>query len=194
MNLVLFDFDGTLTTKDSLDEFLKYSVGMKKYMFNMLIFLPIFILYKLKLIKNNIAKEKLFKLFFYGIDEMKFKNMAKKYSLEKLDLILNDDRLSILKQHQKNNDRVVIVSASIECWLKPWCEKHNVELLSTKLKFIDNKFTGKFSTKNCYGNEKVNRIKNYLNISEYDTIYAYGDSAGDYKMLELAQHKTFFTN
>ncbi len=189
MNLALFDFDGTLTDKDSLADFIKFAVGGKKYFLGLVKFLPIFILYKLKIIKNDIAKERLLKQFFFGFDEQKFKSVAKQYSLTKIDLILRDKIYQKLQTHKKQNDRVVIVSASMECWLKDWCEKENIELISTKLEFKNQKFTGKFLTKNCYGDEKVNRIKKYLTLKNYDKIYAYGDSKGDEAMLSLADYK-----
>jgi len=186
MNLALFDFDGTLTSKDSLGKFLKYSVPRKTYLINMFKFLPNFVLYKLKLIKNDISKQNLFAIFYTGIDEAEFKKKAQDFSLNELDKIILKDRFELLKKHQKNGNRVIIVSASMKCWLQPWCDKNNIELLSTQLEFINSKFTGKFLTPNCYGKEKENRVKQHLNIKEYETIYAYGDSSGDDDILALA--------
>lgn len=189
MNLALFDFDGTLTTKDSLDEFLRYSVGKKKYMLNMFKFIPYFALWQLKLMQNGVAKEHLFRIFFKGMNEEFFKNIAKDFSLIKLDTIINQERIKILKNHLVNGDRVVIVSASMKCWLQPWCDKNGVELLSTQLEFKNGAFSGRFLTLNCHGKEKENRVKAHLNLKDYETIYAYGDSSGDTQMLALA-HKS----
>ncbi|MBW6487954.1 HAD family hydrolase [Sulfurimonas sp.] len=189
MNLALFDFDGTLTTKDSLDEFLKESVGKKKYMLNMLKFVPYFILWQLRLMNNGVAKEHLFRIFFKGTDEEFFKKRAKEFSLTKLDSIINKERIKILREHQEKGDRVVIVSASMRCWLQPWCDKEGIELLSTQLKFKDGLFSGKFLTPNCHGKEKARRIHEHIDVSDYETIYAYGDSSGDKEMLALA-HKS----
>lgn len=186
MNLALFDFDGTLTTKDSLGLFLKYSVSKKRYMLNMLRFIPFFILWKTKLMKNDIAKQKLFKIFFYNLDEIAFKKLATKFALDELDSIIDKDRIALLREHQIGGDRVIVVSASMKCWLQPWCEKTGVELLCTELKFPNNTVNGEFSTQNCHGQEKVERVKKHLNTDEYDTIYAYGDSSGDDAMLSMA--------
>ncbi|QFR43189.1 HAD family hydrolase [Sulfurimonas xiamenensis] len=189
MNLALFDFDGTLTKQDSLNEFLKHSVSRKNYIVNMFKFLPYFTLWQLKLINNGVAKEHLFRIFFKDIDEEFFKKTATEFSLKKLDFIISKERIKILKKHQANGDRVVIVSASMQCWLQPWCDKNSIELLSTKLEFKNGTFSGKFLTPNCHGIEKENRIKAHLNLQEYKTIYAYGDSSGDKEMLALA-HKS----
>ncbi|MCK9454064.1 HAD family hydrolase [Sulfurimonas sp.] len=189
MNLALFDFDGTLTTKDSLDEFLKYSVGKKEYFIKMFKFLPYLVLWQTKIMSNSAAKEHLFRIFFKGVSEELFKKRARDFSHEKLDLIINQERLNILREHQSNGDRVVIVSASMQCWLQPWCDKNNIELLSTRLEFKEGEFTGRFLTKNCHGKEKESRIKEFLKVEDYKVVYAYGDSSGDKEMLELA-HKS----
>lgn len=190
MNLALFDFDGTLTKKDSLDEFLKYSVGREKYLINMFKFIPYFVLWQTKLMNNGIAKEHLFRIFFKGFDEKSFKDIAQKFSLTKLDGMMRKDRMKLLLDHQKKGDRVIIVSASMQCWLQPWCDKNNIELLSTRLEFKNGKFTGRFLTRNCHGKEKERRVREILNPKEYEKIYAYGDSSGDTQMLAMADHPT----
>lgn len=186
MNLALFDFDGTLTTKDSLGEFLKFCVNKPTYYFKLLLFSPFFVLYKLKLMKNDKAKEILFCIFFKDTTKTEFQKLATTFSQTQLDKILNKTTYEILKKHKQNGDKIIVVSASMRCWLEPWCKKQNIELLCTELNFKDEKFTCSFKTKNCHGQEKVNRIKHYINIDNFDEIYAYGDSSGDTQMLQLA--------
>jgi len=188
MNLALFDFDGTLTKKDSLNEFLKYSVDTQTYLQNMLRFGPFFILWQLKFMSNSTAKQHLLKIFFKDMDKNEFEKLAKEFSLTKIDSILREDRFKILQEHKQNGDRVIIVSASLQSWLQPWCDKNKIELLCTQIEFIDGKVTGKFSTPNCHGFEKVNRIKEFLDLDIYETIYAYGDSSGDVQMLDIADY------
>ena len=189
MTLALFDFDGTLTTKDSLGEFIKYVVGEKKYFFTLIKFSPYFILWQLKIIKNYTAKEIMFRMFFKDFDEKRFRDLANKFSLEKIDEILRENTYAKFRKHIEDEHRVIVVSASMKCWLEPWCKKEGVELLSTELLFENQKYSGKFSTKNCHGVEKLNRIKEHLSLDDYDTIYAYGDSSGDTQMLSIAEYK-----
>jgi len=184
--LALFDFDGTLTTKDSLNEFLKYSVGIKTYFYKLICFSPIFLGYKLGIIPNDKAKQKLLKLFFKDWDEKKFRKVALDFSTTNLKEILNHEIYNKLIDMKNDGYRIIIISASIECWLKPWCDLHEVELLATKLKFENSKLTGELSTPNCYGKEKVNRLKKHLNINEYDEIVSFGDSKGDEYMFQIS--------
>jgi phosphatidylglycerophosphatase C len=191
MKLILFDFDGTITRKDSLIVFIKYVIGDFNYYKGLLILSPMLLAYKLKIISNNIAKEKLIAHFFKGWDKIEFQSIANNYSIEKIDEIIRPKALERIKWHQEKGHTVVIVSASVECWLKGWCKKNNLGLIGTKLEVKNNKLTGKFSTKNCYGIEKVNRIKEKYNLSDYNTIFAYGDSGGDKEMLSIADKKHY---
>ena len=190
-NLCLFDFDGTITTKDSLLDFIQYAVGKTNYYMGLFKLSPMLIVYILKLIPNNIAKEKLIAHFFKGWDAEQFQKIAEQYSLEQIDKITRPKAMVKIAWHQEQGHKIILVSASIECWLKPWCDKNNICLFSTKLEIKENKLTGKFSTKNCYGIEKANRVNEAYDLSEYDHIYAYGDSRGDKELLALADESFF---
>ncbi len=120
-----------------------------------------------------------------------FESIARDYSLHHITTILRPQAMEKIEWHQQEGHKVVIVSASIECWLRPWCEEHDLDLLGTKLKFKDDVFIGKFLSKNCYGIEKENRVKENYNLNEYNYIYAYGDSAGDKELLALANESFY---
>ena len=105
-----------------------------------------------------------------------------------LNKIRKKDALDKITWHQRQGHKIVVVSASMECWLQKWCTVNKVELIATRLEIKENKLTGRFATKNCYGPEKVQRIKAYLNLDDFNFIYAYGDSRGDKEMLELADN------
>jgi len=190
-NLALFDFDGTISVKDSLIEFIKYAVGKPRYYLGLFYLSPMLFAYKLKIIKNHRAKEIFLSYFFKDWNSNHFMDIASRYSLDKLDDIVRDKALDRIKWHKYQGDKIVIVSASIECWLIDWCKREELSLISTKLEYKDNKLTGKFSTPNCYGKEKVRRIHDIYHLGDYDIIYAYGDSVGDKELLELATKPSF---
>lgn len=190
-DLALFDFDGTITTDDSLLRFIRYVVGDTRFLLGLFALSPILVAYKLKLIPNYKAKQKMLSWFFKGYSEKVFKKVANEYSLKHIDTILRPKAIEKLNWHKIQGHKIVIVSASIECWLYPWCEKNGYDLLATKLEIEAGIVTGMLLTKNCYGQEKVNRIKESYNLSDFSTIYAYGDSRGDKEMLELAHENSY---
>lgn len=189
--LALFDFDGTLTKSDSLIGFIRFARGNTAYVFGMLFLSPMLVRFKLKLIPNYKAKQMMLSYFFKGMDAKMFQDIALEYSLEHIDPILRPKAMEKMKWHIKQGHKVVIVSASMKCWLKPWCDKHHIDLISTELEIEDEKLTGKFKTKNCYGIEKETRVREVYALDTYEYIYAYGDSSGDKELLALADESFY---
>jgi len=189
--LALFDFDGTITTKDSLGEFIRYAVGKRAYYAGLARLSPVLGAYVLKLLPNDLAKERMITYFFRGWEAARFRELAKEYALKKMECIIRPKALERIRWHQHRGDRVVVVSASMQCWLLPWCQKEGVELLATQLLVRQGKITGKFGTENCYGREKAVRVRTALDLSVYQVIYAYGDSSGDRELLELANRRFY---
>ncbi|MGV6815925.1 MAG: HAD family hydrolase [Thiotrichales bacterium] len=191
MVIALFDFDGTITTNDSLIKFIRLVVGNARFLRGMALLSPILTAYKLKLIPNYKAKRMMLSYFFKGMSGERFIEIANEFSLKHIDTILRAGAMEKVAWHKSQGHRVVIVSASIEYWLKPWCDRNDIDLIATRLEISNGIVTGNFLTKNCYGVEKERRIKEKFDLSKYDTIYAYGDSPGDKEMLQLAT-KSFY--
>ena len=191
MKIALFDFDGTITTSDSLIKFIRYAVGDMKVALGMLLLSPMLIAYKLKLIPNYKAKQLMLSYFFKGMNEQNFKKLAERFSLKQIDTMLRPKAMEKIAWHKDQGHKIVVVSASIENWLKPWCNKNELDLIATKLEIINGTVTGKFQTKNCYGNEKAVRVREVYSLSDYDHIFAYGDSRGDRELLNLAHTKSY---
>ena len=186
MKIAFFDFDGTITTSDSFIKFIRFVVGDIRFILGMTVLSPMLVAYKLRLIPNYTAKQAVLSYFFKGMSEAQFQSTARDYSLKNIDAILRPKAMAKIAWHKEQEHKIVVVSASIESWLKPWCNQHGLDLIATKLEIKEGIVTGKLLTKNCYGMEKVRRVKERYNLDDYDHIYAYGDSRGDKELLELA--------
>lgn len=184
--LALFDFDETITSKDSFLEFLKFSLPLPFLLFGLLILSPVIFLYLIKVINNYTAKEIVISFFYKNWTREKFQKKAEAFTEKVLEKIIRESAVKRIQWHKENNHSVYVVSASIDFWMRPWCRQMGINLISTKLTLENDKFTGKFLTPNCYGPEKVKRIKEEMDIARFDRIYAYGDSRGDKEMLALA--------
>jgi phosphatidylglycerophosphatase C len=183
--IAFFDFDGTITTKDSLLEFIRFSKGSLRFYLGFLLYSPYLIAYKIKLISNQSAKEKILQFFFHDTDENEFKEKCRSFSETILPQLIRPKAVKEIKTLQQNGTIVVVVSASPENWICHWAELMQVELIASQLEVKDGKITGKILGKNCHGEEKVRRIKAVYNLSDYDEIVAYGDTSGDRPMLQL---------
>ncbi len=187
--IAFFDFDGTITTKDTLLEFIKYSKGKNAFYLGFLLHIPYLIAMKLKLISNQKTKEEVLSYFFGSMSLPKFEELCTDFATNKLPSLIRKDALTEIKKLQQKEIEIVIVSASPQNWITQWASLKKIQLIATKLELKNNRLTGKIEGNNCYGQEKVNRIKKKFQLSSYREIYAYGDSSGDEPMLQLAHHQ-----
>jgi phosphatidylglycerophosphatase C len=190
-SLALFDFDGTITHKDSFIDFIRYAVGTTRLVLGLFWLSPAIVAYFAKLLRNDQLKTIFLKHFFKMWTCEKFKTTASQYSRDRLPQLLKTSALDRIQWHRDQQHVIYIVSASPEDWLLPWCQSHSLQLISTELEKIDNRITGNMRTPNCHGQEKVKRIQAVLSLDTFESIYAYGDSSGDKPMLALAQHKYY---
>jgi HAD superfamily hydrolase (TIGR01490 family) len=190
--IAFFDFDGTITTKDTLLEFIKYCKGSLSFYVGFMLNSPWLVAFKLGVISNQSAKEKVLSYFFNGTTTEQFKSYCEKFAADIIPSLIRPKALDEIKKLQAAGVTVVIVSASPENWVAKWAEKNAIPTtIATKLVIKDNKITGAIAGRNCHGEEKVERIKKQYSLGDFEDIYAYGDSGGDKPMLQLATHKHY---
>lgn len=189
--IAFFDFDGTISRSDSLLPFLRYYFSKSQLRKIVARFIPVFARFKLRLMENGRAKERLFQLAFSGESAEKFNSKCDDFYYRKLRAMMRERALERIEWHLEKGHEVVVVSASVENYLNHFCSEYGLKLIATRLDVKHEKLTGSFATPNCYGIEKVNRIKEVYNLSEFSEVFAYGDSRGDREMLALAT-KPFF--
>jgi phosphatidylglycerophosphatase C len=183
--IAFFDFDGTVTRKDTLLEFIKFSRGNFRYYIGFLLNSPILIAFKAGIISNQTAKEWMLRYFFSGKSSEWFQKQAESFVEQVLPSLLRYKAIKEIKKLQEAGANVVIVSASAENWIKKWTDSMNIQLLGTRLITRNGRITGKIDGKNCHGEEKVCRINEKFKLTDYTDIYCYGDTKGDKPMLEL---------
>lgn len=186
--IAFFDFDGTITTKDTLLEIFKYRHGKLKFYLGFLLSSPYLVAYKAGIISNQLAKEKTLKLFFGGMKAEVFNAFCEEFAANVIPSLLRQKALKEIDLLKQAGAEVVIVSASPENWLQPWCTALNLKLLATQLEVNNDKITGRIKGNNCHGEEKVRRIREAYNLADYTTVYCYGDTSGDKPMLAMATH------
>jgi phosphatidylglycerophosphatase C len=191
MRLAIFDFDGTITSKDSFIDFIVYAFGQSRYVLGMLKNLPYLLAYKASLYPNDKTKEKVLAHFFGGMALERFRDLASAYSREQLPNIIKQSAMEKIRWHQAQGHDVVVVSASIDYWLTDWCRAQNIALIATHLEVVNGRITGRLASRNCYGAEKVVRVRELYHLDTYEYIYAYGDSAGDRELLDIAHEKGY---
>lgn len=192
--IAAFDFDGTITTKDTLVDFLVFAFGWPKFLVGLIVKSPILINYKLGVTPNYRAKESLFAYFWNNTPMSNFNSITQKYATTRLPQILRQEALSKINWHKDQGHKIVILSASLKNWIEPWASSQNIKVIATEIEIQKNKLTGKFLTENCYGPEKIKRLLEFYPKRSNYILYAYGDSKGDKELLkfaDLAFYKNF---
>ena len=192
-NLALFDFDGTLCSKDSFTGFIFHALSKRHIVKKTIKILPWIQAYYLKAYPAHAMRSKLFRAMFSNADALQLQQLAQQYASSLMSQ-LNPALLKQLKQHQALGDDVVLVSASIDVYLKSVCELLEIDLICTETEKINQLYTGQYTTPDCSSEQKKQRILDQYNLDDYAVIYAYGNSVEDHEMLELANYRFMVGN
>ncbi|MGM0554357.1 MAG: HAD-IB family hydrolase [Pseudomonadota bacterium] len=188
--IVLFDFDGTLTRRDSLFPFLHHALGTVEFLRrlpNCLTGLA------LKRLSSQDAKEAVLTRMLAGETLAHLQAKGREYAESRLDRLLRPAGMRMLQAHQAAGHDCVLVSASLDLWLQPWAERHGVAgVVSSRLAVDDTeRITGPLDGTNCRGSAKPAAVAAWLATlppeDPVDLVAAYGDSGADQPMLELAR-------
>ena len=188
--LAIFDIDYTITKKETLMELFKYVIKNDK---RNLRFLPralyCGIMYSLKIYDEKQVKEKFLK-FIDGIEENELIKLVRKFYEDKLQTILYEDALKMMKSLKEQGYDIYLISASPEFYINEFYAIKEVDkIIGTRFSFKDGVFTRKMKGENCKGEEKVNRLKEVIkeeNIEvDFKESYMFSDSLSDKPLLDL---------
>ena len=190
-----FDFDGTLTRRDTLMPFLARGLGWPRFLLALLKCSPWLAAYALRLLRNDVAKARLLRATLSGVSTAQAQNWTARWLARDLSGQLRPWTLARLVEHQQAGHCCVMVSASPDIYLVRVARKLGFEgLVCTEMEVQGERLTGRMRTPNCHGEQKVLRLKSWL-AERFDaaslnalTLHAYGDTAGDKPLLRLAQH------
>lgn len=188
--IAVFDFDHTLTDRDSLTPFLFYVQGFWKTIGYLIVLVPSFLGYLIGLVSRQSIKEKILTRFIGDHSFTDIQALGKTYADQQLDRYLKPEALKRFTWHQAQGHRCLLVSASLELYLKPWAKRHGFEeVIASRLELTATGYvTGRLVGLNCWGAEKERRLLAYLDSREQVQLYVYGDSCGDREILALADY------
>jgi HAD superfamily hydrolase (TIGR01490 family) len=189
--LALFDFDGTITTKDSAHTFYRFLYTSRlAYIYkNYVCCWWQIILLTFKLISYLPLKQRRLLVHTKGIQPERLAAIATEYQQKVLEKILIPKALERLQWHQQLGHEVWIVSASYDFILEKWCKENRLNLLTNETGYENAK--RKMIREDVNHEGKVSRIREHINLIDYTEIHAYGDSNGDAAMLKIATHPNY---
>ena len=190
-----FDFDGTLTRRDTLIPFLARGLGWPSFLLALLTCSPWLAAYALRLLRNDVAKARLLRATLSGVSTAQADDWTARWLARDLSGQLRPWTMARLAEHQQAGHCCVLVSASPDIYLARVARKLGFDgLICTEMEVQGERLTGRMRTPNCHGQQKVLRLQSWL-AQRFDaaslnalTLHAYGDTAGDKPLLRLAQH------
>ena len=192
--IYVFDFDGTLTTSDTLLLFIRHVCGWRRMAAGFALYLPWLVLMKARLYPNYKAKQKVFAHFFGGMSVDEFDAHCRRFA-EVGGHIIRPKAAAYVERVAGGADALIVVSASLDNWVRPMVERWlgaegtaaRFTVVGTQPEVHGGRLTGRFATPNCYGAEKVRRLREVLTDDRQQyRITAFGDSRGDKQLLEYA--------
>ena len=189
--IVAFDFDGTLTVKDSYTAFLAWRAGRLAYAAGLVRLIPAVAVFLADRDRGRL-KAAATRRFLAGLARKEIEADARAFAESAARTLFRPDAIGAWKRWQARNARLVIVTASPEDVVAPFARGLGADLLiGTRLAFdAVGRATGGFDGANCRGPEKVRRLRAAFG-EDVKLAAAYGDTDGDLDMLALAEEKGF---
>lgn len=189
-----FDLDGTLTEGGSVFRWLRFIAGdSATYRAALRYLIPL----SVGAIRSghyaDDAKERLFRALLHGRDEAAVREISREFARRHLTEHGRTHVLERLRWHLQLGHDVVIVSASPQLYVDVIANELGAcGALGTRLA-VDarGRLSGGYLGKNCRGSEKLRRLREWMEARAYGdepTLYAYGNSRGDRRLLRAAHH------
>lgn len=189
--IVAFDFDGTLTVKDSFTAFLKWRTPPGRWALGGFRLIPAALSYLIHRDRGRI-KAVAVREYLGGVPRERLEADARRFAELHSRSLLRPDAVAAWKRWQRERVRLVIVTASPDIVVAPFARGLGADdLIGTPLAFdASDRVVGSFASPNCRGPEKVVRLKAAYGL-DLVVRAAYGDTSGDTEMLAIAQEPYF---
>ena len=185
--LVAFDFDGTLTWRDSFLAFLAWRAGLYRSATGLIRLAPAALAYLTRRDRGKL-KAAAVRQFLGGASRSQLEADAQAFATQRARALLRPDAVRAWRRWQSGGARLVIVTATPELIVAPIARGLGAErVIGTRLAFdAQDRVTGELTGPNCRGPEKARRLREAYG-EDVRLEAAYGDSDGDREMLEMAE-------
>lgn len=189
--LVAFDFDGTLTVRDSFTAFLKWRVSPARHFIGMVRLFPAAVRYVFDRNRGRI-KAAAVREFLRGVSLEDLEREARAFAQSEALRLFRPDALAVWRRWRAKGAKLVIVTASPDVVVAPFARGLGADLLiGSRLALDPNDMVlGPLLGPNCRGAEKVTRLREVFG-DDMSLAAAYGDTAGDREMLAIAHEKGY---
>lgn len=188
MDLALFDFDSTITTRDTFAEFIRFAAPRARLRWGGPLLAPLALGYRAGWVSGHLIRASAVRLGLGGMPLAQAQAHGERFASEVLCTIERPQCMERIAWHRARGDEVLVVSGALDLYLAPWCRGHGLRCLCSELEAVDGRLTGRYRGEQCVADAKRERVLASTDLGRFDAIHAYGDSRDDHAMLRLAQH------
>jgi len=190
--IAVFDFDGTISFKDSFIDFIRFTHGDTRLLGCITLNIPFIILYFISLYPSHKLKQRFFSYFYKGYAQEILETKGIEYCEKRIDKIIYPGAKKRIAWHRSQGHKIYLLTASSGLWLGKWCKINGILLIGTEFEVVDGKYTGWILGKNCRGREKARRLQTDVDLGNSVESYGYGDSKSDKYFLALVSKPFHF--
>jgi HAD superfamily hydrolase (TIGR01490 family) len=191
VNLALFDFDGTITTREMLPDFFRLAIPRRRLLAGQVLLAPLIVGYRLGWVPGTVVRAAIVRFGFTGLPVGDYGAFAAAFATQVLPGVLRPEVMQRIAWHRAQGDQVVVVSGGLDVYLAHWCREHGLDLVCSVLEQRDGRLTGRYQGAQCVRAEKARRVERHYPRANYDEVYAYGDTVEDRELLALATRKFY---
>lgn len=191
MDLALFDFDGTITDRETMPYFMRAAVRPHRKLLGGTLLLPAILGYKTGIVSGTAIRAAICHVGFRRIPASELEVHGRRFAQDFLPTTLRPEAMARIAWHKKRGDTVVVVSGGLDLYLRHWCEEHEVELLCSALEQRGGRFTGRYRGLQCVKDEKARLVRKHFPLSNFARVFAYGDTPEDRELLAMA-HEAYY--
>lgn len=191
MDLALFDFDGTITTRETFGDFMRVAVPPRRLALGRVVLAPLVAGYRLGLVPGTATRAAIVRFGLAGVPLATTEAHGAALAAEVLPALVRPEAAARIDWHRGRGDTVVVVSGGFDLYLEPWCRANGLELLCSSLEHRDGRLTGRYRGAQCVLGEKARRVRERYDLDRYARIHAYGDTPEDRDLLALAHERHY---
>lgn len=188
--IAAFDFDGTMTRRDTLVPFLTVVAGRRAVTAALTAEAHRLAYAATGRGDRDEAKQRVLQRLLAGRDHAAVADAGRVFGADLVRNAISAQARDRVAWHRRAGHEVAIVSASLDVYLVEVAEQLGIgHVLCTSLEVDDDgRCTGRLGGRNCRGSEKAARLQTLFDGDDVE-LWAYGNSGGDDAMLALAHHQ-----
>lgn len=191
MDLALFDFDGTITDRETMPDFMFTAVRPLRLRMGQASLWPMILGYKAGLISGSLVRAAICYVGFRGVPVHEVQAHGAAFARDVLPARLRPAAMARIAWHKARGDTIVVVSGGLDVYLEHWCQRHDLQLICSSLEQYSGRLSGFYAGRQCVGAEKARQVMPQFPPQNYARVFAYGDTPEDRELLALA-HEAYY--